>query len=485
MHRKPFQMGLGNSNMEIGLNFMLDALPPPPLSITTPVSTNNKGVFMQAFLIRLVVMLIGLVSIPAMATTYTLNSGNYSKIEGTTFTSAMKPTGWFKTSSPIPVTVAPKAVDIGVKGLNIITDWSFTDGAGHTLTPANSSINSGKTDPNEASFDVQTDANGNVIRAGFYIVSPALAGAPALNVRYSGIGIGGLDETGINFFDVTCLTASCDSQDNSEIIHGDAYAPFSGFSSSDAMVGLVLSGLTGLWWNPNESGWGMSLTQRGSVNFAAWYTYDASGKPTWYVMSSCTMVDKSCAGDIYEVKGGTPLGVAWKGGIAVAKVGTGTLAFTDINAGTFNYLVNGVSGSRNIARQPITTPLDPWGNDYSALWYAAPAESEAGWGIAFTHQKGVIFATMFTYDTSGNPVWYAASNCVVTGNSCAGDLYHVTGGTAPTVAWTGKPAATSIGNIRVRFNNNADGSLSSDHGGTMDYTINGVTGTKAITKQLF
>ncbi|MDP2829750.1 MAG: hypothetical protein Q8O37_14235 [Sulfuricellaceae bacterium] len=215
---------------------------------------------MQAFLIRLVVMLIGLVSIPAMATTYTLNAGNYSQIEGTTFTTAMKPTGWFKTSSAIPVTISPKAVDIGAKGLNIITDWSFTDGAGHTLTPANSAINSGMTDPNEGSFDIVTDTNGNVIRAGFFIVSPpTVAGAPVPNVRYSGIMIDGLEFTSISFFDITCLSANCD--DNESITHGDAYAPFSGFSSSDATVGLVLSGLTGLWWNANESGWGMSITR--------------------------------------------------------------------------------------------------------------------------------------------------------------------------------------------------------------------------------
>src|SRR6185503_19971412 len=40
----------------------------------------------------------------------------------------------------------------------------------------------------------------------------------------------------------------------------------------------------GLWWNPNESGWGVNIAQQGDVWFAAWYTYDRSGKPTWFVM---------------------------------------------------------------------------------------------------------------------------------------------------------------------------------------------------------
>ena len=36
--------------------------------------------------------------------------------------------------------------------------------------------------------------------------------------------------------------------------------------------------------------------------------------------------------------------------------------------------------------------------NYQDLWWAAPAESESGWGINLTHQGDVIFATWFTYD---------------------------------------------------------------------------------------
>jgi hypothetical protein len=36
--------------------------------------------------------------------------------------------------------------------------------------------------------------------------------------------------------------------------------------------------------------------------------------------------------------------------------------------------------------------------NFQGMWYAAPAESEAGWGIDFAHQDEVIFATWFTHD---------------------------------------------------------------------------------------
>ena len=38
------------------------------------------------------------------------------------------------------------------------------------------------------------------------------------------------------------------------------------------------------------------------------------------------------------------------------------------------------------------------------LWWNAPAGSESGWGINFAHQGDTIFATWFTYDTSGQRV---------------------------------------------------------------------------------
>lgn len=232
--------------------------------------------------------------------------------------------------------------------------------------------------------------------------------------------------------------------------------------------------LTGLWWNPNESGWGMSLTQQGTTVFVAWYTYDSNGKPVWYVMSSCPVVGNGCTGDIYDVKGGTPLELPWNGsGKVVTKAGTGTLAFTDNDTGTFNYSVNGASGTRNITRQMFATGTSQPATDYSALWWN---ENESGWGVAITQQYETIFATLYSYDASGNPVWYVASNCPLSGNGCTGELYQVSGGSAPTAAWSANLAVTKVGTVSFALNDSCTG--------TMTYTINGVTTTKAITNQL-
>jgi hypothetical protein len=114
---------------------------------------------------------------------------------------------------------------------------------------------------------------------------------------------------------------------------------------------------------------------------------------------------------------------------------------------------------------------DPW----TGLWWAGQAES--GWGMTLTEQVDVIFATIFTYDTSGMPVWYVASLCQISGDMCTGALYRVTGGAPLTGEWMGTDAAVQVGTLTITFSdiNNA----------MMEFTIDGVSGSKAIVRQVW
>jgi hypothetical protein len=51
-----------------------------------------------------------------------------------------------------------------------------------------------------------------------------------------------------------------------------------GFSKAD-------SPFTDLWWNPDESGWGVGIFQYKSALFAVLFVYGANGKPAWYIAS--------------------------------------------------------------------------------------------------------------------------------------------------------------------------------------------------------
>ena len=237
----------------------------------------------------------------------------------------------------------------------------------------------------------------------------------------------------------------------------------------------VANSYQGLWWNSNESGWGMSITQHGNMIFAALYTYDDAGLPTWYVLPNCPLTTTNCTGDIYKVTGGTSPAVAWNGAAKnVTKVGAGTLAFTNTGTGTFNFNINNIAGSKAITQQIFASGTTAPAVDYTDLWWSA---NESGWGISITQQFATIFAAWYTYDATGKPVWYVVPNCPVSGAGCTGALYQVTGGEPLTTAWNGTNQPVIVGSLTFAFSNSSNA--------TMSYTLNGVTSSRVISRQAF
>lgn len=246
---------------------------------------------------------------------------------------------------------------------------------------------------------------------------------------------------------------------------------------SDAyQVPIATSPLTGLWWNEQESGWGISIVQHNGMAFAAWYSYGATGLPTWYVIPNCPVVGNACSGEMYAVSGGSSMVKPWDGtNKVVTPIGNGILTFSNADTGTFNYTINGLSGQKAITRQVFATGQQPSPTDFSDLWWNA---NESGWGVALSHQYNTIFAVVFGFDANGSPVWYVASDCQVVGNYCSGNLYHVSGGSMPTQFWNGNNLQiNNVGVIEFQF---ADANF-----GTMNFFINGASGSKTITRQSF
>ena len=238
--------------------------------------------------------------------------------------------------------------------------------------------------------------------------------------------------------------------------------------------------LSGLWWNPGESGWGINLTQRGNILFAAWYTYDAAGNPKWYVASRCVLsaaaAGGGCSDSLYEVNGPRFFAPSFDAAaVRVAAAGTLQLSFTGTDAGSMTYTVAGQTRTVPITRQIFASGGAP-AVDYTDLWWNA---TESGWGMAITHQANVMFLAWYVYDDAGRPVWYVASDCRANAaqTGCSGSLYRTTG---PPFGPTFASAAVRVsdaGTVNVTFTdpNNA----------TLTYVVNGVSGSKTITRQLF
>jgi Regulator of chromosome condensation (RCC1) repeat len=180
----------------------------------------------------------------------------------------------------------------------------------------------------------------------------------------------------------------------------------------DARVGA----LSGMWMNPAEPGWGVSLTQHRDVVFAVLYTYDAAGDPRWLVAPECRLTGlacpscvagSSCAGALYDARG-PRLDRFDPGAVTLTPAGQMRLSFSSEAAGVLGYDAGGVSRSTAITRFVFGAGSSPTAVDYTDHWYNP---SEPGWGIALTQQSDLMFVVWFSYDEARMPVWYVASAC--------------------------------------------------------------------------
>jgi hypothetical protein len=117
-----------------------------------------------------------------------------------------------------------------------------------------------------------------------------------------------------------------------------------------------------LWWNApagSESGWGVNLQQQGDILFATWFTYDATGKGEWLVMSDGEPVSgmsMTWSGALYRTTG-PALGTTWDSNkVKLTQVGTATFAFSDATNGMFSATVDGKSIAKPITREVYQTP---------------------------------------------------------------------------------------------------------------------------------
>ena len=244
--------------------------------------------------------------------------------------------------------------------------------------------------------------------------------------------------------------------------------------------------LSGLWWNPAESGWGVNFTQRHGNILATWFTYDENGNAKWYAVPNCVMPagSLSCSGSVYQVTGPKFFAVpAYDPSLRnVTSVGSMSVDFADNDTATMSFTVNGTSRTVAIQREVFETAADaPSGFsaivDYTDMWWNP---QEPGWGMALTQQFQTIFVAWYVYDENGQPDWFVVPSCqvdTVSQEFCGGLLYHTHG---PKFGTSFDPTAvvtTLAGVMRIDF---------TDPGhATFDGVAFGVPVHKQITRQLF
>ena len=251
----------------------------------------------------------------------------------------------------------------------------------------------------------------------------------------------------------------------------------------------------GLWWNSpaaSESGWGINLAHQGDTIFASWFTYDTTGHGWWLVVTATKTAPNTYGGKLYTTRGPAFNAAPWDPTAVVAtEAGTATFTFTDADNGTFNYVIGAVNQTKTLVRETFgPVPACTFGavpdlataSNFQDLWWKKPATSESGWGINLNHQGDTIFATWFTYDVDGAPLWLVVTAPKTAPGIYKGDFYRTSGARFDAFK-ASDVSAVKVGTATFTF---ADG-----NNATFDYTVQlagmaaPVTQSKAITREIF
>src|SRR5258705_11195351 len=115
--------------------------------------------------------------------------------------------------------------------------------------------------------------------------------------------------------------------------------------------------------------------------------------------------------------------------------------------------------------------------NYQDLWWAGSQES--GWGLSLSQQGSTLFSVLYIYDAAGKPQWVVMPGGTwnAGGTAYSGALYVPSGTPFANYDASRFAAGASVGNASFEF--------AGTNAATLRYTINGVSGSKAITRQGF
>lgn len=244
---------------------------------------------------------------------------------------------------------------------------------------------------------------------------------------------------------------------------------------------------TAVWWNPSESGWGLFTFDQGTAVVPVWYSYDADGEPTWYLVPSTRQADGSYVGDVLGFSGVPLAQIAGQAADPHRVVGRATTRFTSDKQLVLSYTIDGQERSKTLTRfdygqnRDLVCRVSPTASraaatNYSDIWWNPDS---SGWGLNFQHLGEQLFLTWYTFDTDRESIFYNGATTRLADGSFSGNLVRVRNGT-PLLQIDGAPATSGtdvVGTVTLRF---SDG-----ENATFTYTIGGVTQTKAITRLRF
>ena len=216
-----------------------------------------------------------------------------------------------------------------------------------------------------------------------------------------------------------------------------------------------------LWWNPNESGWGVNFTQQDEVIFATMFVYGTDSRPTWYA-ATLNFDGSVYQGQIFQTSGSYFGKVFDPASVTAVVVGTATFTPQFEAQALFTYSVNGVVVNKTITRQTFKSP------DITDVWqgvYRNKVTGCANASINGVFNDGVLLDTRDNGTTvSGNFYKGTQAACTFTGaKTTYGKLLNVdgtyscpTGDSGTFTIFNGQYLVTAL-SIRMQLQSNKNG----------------------------
>lgn len=270
------------------------------------------------------------------------------------------------------------------------------------------------------------------------------------------------------------------------VSHWDPTAGGGNYEINARFSAITSGNFSDIWWNSDQSGWGLALNHQDNVLAGALYTYDLDRLPLFLVLTGAVLQPTGEYLGNLELSSGPAFNTTpWPAGqVQRTVVGTMRLAFTGKDLLSVDYTVNGTQVSRNLTRlafgKAATCTFNAFDRSYATnfqdIWWNP---NESGWGLNIIHQGDVITAGLYTYDPAGRNAWYLmAPGTRQSGTfTYSGPLKRYNGPPFATPGTWPAPQEETVGNMSIAF--------ASGNQGTLTYTLNGVQVVKTIQRQTF
>jgi hypothetical protein len=120
-------------------------------------------------------------------------------------------------------------------------------------------------------------------------------------------------------------------------------------------VAAPIQGVGDLWWGgASQNGWGLAIHEQEGTLFIVWFTYDAEGLPTWFVMPGGAWTEVGAyAGSVYRTTGPSWTLQSFDASqVQVSPVGAFELRFASTQKARMDVTIEGRSVSLDLVRQP-------------------------------------------------------------------------------------------------------------------------------------